>query len=167
MRGTVLPKSLTTSQGLLHEFIPWQNSCWASFNFSTVFVWPKRHVRTTLLNFHRLYFRTNNITNIIMCLRTRIQAPRHEDVLGIWRYSSTVLNFGTRCRWEVSFASLPFYSRENSPQFPSCVKLSRPYSLCELRENLWILPDSSVVEPITQSQRRLSYHSSKEEGYFD
>jgi hypothetical protein len=34
--------------------------------------------------------------------------------MGEWRYSSTILNLGTR--W--NFTPLPLYSRENSPRYP-------------------------------------------------
>jgi hypothetical protein len=35
--------------------------------------------------------------------------------MGEWKYSSTIIDLGTRWRWVVSFTALPLYPRENSP----------------------------------------------------
>jgi hypothetical protein len=37
--------------------------------------------------------------------------------MGEWRYSSTILDFGTRCRRVVSFTPRPLYSLGKSTQF--------------------------------------------------
>jgi hypothetical protein len=38
--------------------------------------------------------------------------------MGEWRYSSTLLDLGTRWRLVVSFMPLPLYFRRHSPQYP-------------------------------------------------
>jgi hypothetical protein len=42
-------------------------------------------------------------------------APRHEGVLGEWRYSSTHCDFGTRLRWVVGFTPRLLYPMEGAP----------------------------------------------------
>jgi hypothetical protein len=38
--------------------------------------------------------------------------------MGEWRHSCTILDFGTRWRWVVSFVLRQFYPRVNRPQYP-------------------------------------------------
>jgi hypothetical protein len=37
--------------------------------------------------------------------------------MGEWRYSSIILDLGTRCRWMVSFKPWPLYPRRQSPRY--------------------------------------------------
>jgi hypothetical protein len=43
--------------------------------------------------------------------------------VGKWKYSSTTLNLGTRCRWMVSFTLRPLYCRGRSPRYVFCRNL--------------------------------------------
>jgi hypothetical protein len=45
-----------------------------------------------------------------------------------WRCSSTILNFGTRCRWEAIFTLPPLYPRGSSPRYPLDRLLGGPQS---------------------------------------
>jgi hypothetical protein len=59
--------------------------------------------------------------------------------MGEWKYSSTILDLGTRCKWVVSFTLLPLYSRGNRPRHPLDRKLGGPQSRsgrCEEDKNL-------------------------------
>jgi hypothetical protein len=48
--------------------------------------------------------------------------------MGVWRYSSTVLDFGTRWRWVISFTPHPLYPRGRSLPYPLDMKLGGPQS---------------------------------------
>jgi hypothetical protein len=48
--------------------------------------------------------------------------------MGEWRYSSTILDLGTRWRRVVSFTSRPLYPRGKRPQYPLDRKLVGPQS---------------------------------------
>jgi hypothetical protein len=45
-------------------------------------------------------------------------APRHESVMGEWRYSSTHFDLGTIWRWVVSFTPRPLYPQGKRPWYP-------------------------------------------------
>jgi hypothetical protein len=47
---------------------------------------------------------------------------------GEWRYSSTILVLGNKCRWVVSFTPRPLYLRGKSPRFPLYRRLGGPQS---------------------------------------
>jgi hypothetical protein len=76
--------------------------------------------------------------------------------MGEWRYSSTILDLGTRWRWVVSSMSLPLYPWRNSPWYPLD---RRPRGLqshsvcCGEKENLLSLlgvePWPSSLQPAT------------------
>jgi hypothetical protein len=53
-------------------------------------------------------------------------APRHEGVLGLWRYSSTHYDLGTRWRWVVSFTPRPLYHQGKSSWYPLDRRLGGP-----------------------------------------
>jgi hypothetical protein len=55
-------------------------------------------------------------------------APHHEDVLRNGGIAPRSLNFGTICRWVVSFVPRPLYPRGNSPQYPLDRRLDGPQS---------------------------------------
>jgi hypothetical protein len=48
--------------------------------------------------------------------------------MGEQRYSSSILDFGTRWRWVVSFTPRPLYSREKSPRYILGRRLGEPQS---------------------------------------
>jgi hypothetical protein len=48
--------------------------------------------------------------------------------MGEWRYSSIILEIGSRWRWVVSFRSRPFYLREKIPRYPFNRRLGGPQS---------------------------------------
>jgi hypothetical protein len=52
---------------------------------------------------------------------------------GKWRYNSTILDFGTKWRWVVSFTPLPLYSRGESPWYSLDRKPGGPQSRSECR----------------------------------
>jgi hypothetical protein len=45
-----------------------------------------------------------------------------------WRYSSTILNLGTRWRWVLSFTPRPLYPWVKSPRYPFNMRLGEPQS---------------------------------------
>jgi hypothetical protein len=51
---------------------------------------------------------------------------------GEWKYSSTIIDLGTRWKWVVSFMPLPLYPWGNNPQYPLDRRLVRPKSWSEL-----------------------------------
>jgi hypothetical protein len=48
--------------------------------------------------------------------------------MGEWRYSSTILDLFTRCRWVVSFTLLPLYPRRKNSLHPLDMRLGGPQS---------------------------------------
>jgi hypothetical protein len=58
---------------------------------------------------------------------TLFTKPRRH--MGEWRYSSTILDSGTRWRWVVSFTPLPLYSREKNHRYPPDLMLGGPQNL--------------------------------------
>jgi hypothetical protein len=46
--------------------------------------------------------------------------------MGEWRYSTTILDLGTRWRWTVSFTPLSLYPRERNPRYPLDRRLCVP-----------------------------------------
>jgi hypothetical protein len=48
--------------------------------------------------------------------------------MGEWRYSSTILDLGTRWRWVVSFMPRPLYPRRKSSGYPMDRRLGGPQS---------------------------------------
>jgi hypothetical protein len=50
-----------------------------------------------------------------------------------WRYSSTILDLGTRWRWVVNFTPLPLYPWGNSTRYPLDRRLGEPQSVWTLR----------------------------------
>jgi hypothetical protein len=80
----------------------------------------------------------------------------HATVMGEWRYSSTILDLGTRWRWVVSFKPQPLWPGGNSPWFPLDRMLGGPQSqsvCCGVEENvlpmLGIKPEPSSPQLIT------------------
>jgi hypothetical protein len=53
--------------------------------------------------------------------------------MGVWKYSSTIPDLGTRWRWVVSFALLPLYPQGKSRLYPLDRKLGQPQSRSERR----------------------------------
>jgi hypothetical protein len=43
-----------------------------------------------------------------------------------WRYNSTILHFGTRWRWVVTFTPRPLYPRRKNPRYPLDMSLGGP-----------------------------------------
>jgi hypothetical protein len=43
-------------------------------------------------------------------------SPRHESVMGEWRYSPRILDFDTRLRWVVSFMTRPLHPQGRTPR---------------------------------------------------
>jgi hypothetical protein len=72
-----------------------------------------------------------------------------------WRYSSTILDLGTRWRWVVNFTTRPLYPRWNSPRYPLDRRLGGPQSRsggCRKEKNhplgrIW----TQAVQPIALS----------------
>jgi hypothetical protein len=48
--------------------------------------------------------------------------------IGQWRYSSTILDLGTRWRWVVNFTPRPLYLRENRPRYSLDRRIGGPQS---------------------------------------
>jgi hypothetical protein len=69
--------------------------------------------------------------------------------MGEWRYSSIILDLGTRWRWVVSFTTLPRYPRGRGPRYPLDRRLGEPQSRsgrCGEEKNL-ALPG---IEPVAR-----------------
>jgi hypothetical protein len=88
-------------------------------------------------NNNKLTFETNKpqhgnyricMSHTVLNTNTKVKAklslcfnwvPRHEGVLGEWRYSPhSVFDLGTRWRWVVSCTSQPLYPPGKSPKYP-------------------------------------------------
>jgi hypothetical protein len=65
--------------------------------------------------------------NLNMSLCFIIWAPRYNDMRE-WRYSSTILNLGTRWRWVVSFKPLQLYPQGNRRRYPLNRTVDEPQS---------------------------------------
>jgi hypothetical protein len=77
--------------------------------------------------------------------------------MGKWRYSSTILDLGTRWRWVVSFISVTLYPRWKNPRYPLERRLGGPQiqsGLCGEEKN-HALPGTEPV-PSSPSLYRLS-----------
>jgi hypothetical protein len=78
-----------------------------------------------------------------------------------WRHSSTILNFGTRWAWMLSFKAGPLYSRGKIPWHPSCRRLVGPQGRsvhCIEEKNLSTLSEiESRTSSLCPSQYRLSF----------
>jgi hypothetical protein len=70
-------------------------------------------------------------SNTITVCVPALWAPRHEGVLGEWRYSSTNLDLGTRLWWVVSFTPRPLYLQEKSPRYSLDRRLGGPQKLLD------------------------------------
>jgi hypothetical protein len=73
--------------------------------------------------------------------------------MGEWRYSSTILDLGTRWMWVVSFTPRPLDPREKSPWYPLDRTLGRPQSRsgrCEEEKHLLSRPgvEPHAVQPV-------------------
>jgi hypothetical protein len=74
--------------------------------------------------------------------------------VGQWRYSSTILNLGTRWRWVVKFTHLPLYSRGKNPRYSLDRRMSGPQGLLDAVEKRKIscpCQESSSVRLAPQS----------------
>jgi hypothetical protein len=60
-----------------------------------------------------------------LCLNS---APRHEGILGEWRYSSTHSDLDIRWRWVVIFTPRPLYPQGKVPWYPLDRRLGGPQS---------------------------------------
>jgi hypothetical protein len=83
------------------------------------------------------------------------RAPRHEGVLGEWRYSSTHSWTRTRWRWVVSFTRRPLYPQGKSPWYPLDRRLGGPQSRSGRggeEKNSQPLPgvELPIVQPVAQ-----------------
>jgi hypothetical protein len=84
------------------------------------------------------YRKKGKVTPVFNHLRT--MPWRH---MGERRYSSIILDLGTRCRWVVSFTNRPIHPRGNSPQYPLDRGLGGPHSQsgrCGVDKDLLPLP---------------------------
>jgi hypothetical protein len=75
--------------------------------------------------------------------------------MGERRYSSTILDFGTRWRWVVSFTPLPLYTRGKSLRYPLDGRLGGPQSQsgrCREEKNLFPLLgiEPPAVHPVSR-----------------
>jgi hypothetical protein len=75
--------------------------------------------------------------------------------VGKSRYSSIVLDLGTRWRGGVSFTSNPLYSRRNRPQYPLDNNLGEPQSRSELDEEEKHLASAGNRTPTTRTEPSL------------
>jgi hypothetical protein len=69
---------------------------------------------------------------------------------GEWRYSSTILDLGTRCRWVVNFTPRPLYPRGKRPRCPLYMRLGGLQNLsgrCGVEKNLLPSPESNPGRP--------------------
>jgi hypothetical protein len=84
--------------------------------------------------------------------------------MGEWRYSCTILNFGTGRSWVVSFTPRPFYTRGNSPLYPLDRRLGGSQSRYGRRgEETNLAPAGNrtpAVQPLSPSLYWLSYPGS-------
>jgi hypothetical protein len=79
-----------------------------------------------------------------------------------WRYSSTILDLGSRWRWVVSSTTPPLYPRRKRPRCPLDRRLGGPQSRsgrCGVEKDLFPLPRIEK-RPSSPSLYRLSYPGS-------
>jgi hypothetical protein len=74
--------------------------------------------------------------------------------MGEWRYSSTILDLGTRWRWAISFTPRMLYPRGNCPRYPLDRRLSGPQSRsgrCGEERNLPpVVSRTPAVQPVAR-----------------
>jgi hypothetical protein len=84
--------------------------------------------------------------------------------MGEWRYSSTILDLGTKWRWVVSFTPRTLYVRGNSSRFPLARRLGGPQILsgcCGVQKNPLLRRKSNPGRPAhSLPLYRLSYPES-------
>jgi hypothetical protein len=72
--------------------------------------------------------------------------------MGEWKYSSTILDLGTRCRWVFSFTLRLLYPRGSRPRYPLARRLGGPQSRSGRRgeEKNLALPgiETRAVQPV-------------------
>jgi hypothetical protein len=67
---------------------------------------------------------------------------------GEWRYGSTILDFGSRRRWMVSFTPRPLFPRRKNPRYPLDTRLGGPQSRsgrCGVEKNPLLLPRNRTL----------------------
>jgi hypothetical protein len=84
--------------------------------------------------------------------------------MGEWKYSSSILDLGTRWRWVVSFTARPLYPRGEDPQYPLDIRRGGPQSRYRRRGVEKIscsCRQSNLCRPtLSPSLHRLSYPGS-------
>jgi hypothetical protein len=121
---------------------------------------PKILPPETLFRFQRLFWKLDPKTEAVNMTSKYVPGLNWLSIkplrrIGEWRYSSTILNFGTRSRWMYSFTSLLFY-RWYPPYEARWVQPQSRPRCCVYQESN---TDPSAVQPVAQSLFWLSYQT--------